>query len=237
MYEKYIKRIVDIICVLLALVMFGWLYVLIAILVKINLGSPIIFKQLRPGKKEKDGHEKIFCLYKFRTMTDERNEKGMLLEDDKRMTGFGKKLRDMSLDEIPEVWNILKGNMSIVGPRPQLVCDMVFMTNEQRMRHNVTPGLTGLAQINGRNGIEWEDKLNYDLEYIKHISFLNDLKIVIATIISVLKRENINYEGMATAEDFGDYLLRTGKIDQVTYEEKIKEAKELLDKKKMEIRH
>jgi Sugar transferases involved in lipopolysaccharide synthesis len=234
-YEKYLKRIIDVICALLVIAMLGWLYALVALLVRIHLGSPVLFKQLRPGKKEKNGEERIFCLYKFRTMTDARNEQGTLLADDKRMTNFGKRLRDMSLDEIPEVWNILKGDMSVVGPRPQLVRDMVFMTEEQRMRHNVLPGLTGLAQINGRNGIEWEDKLNYDLEYINHISFLNDFKIVIATVASVLRKENINYEGMATAEDFGDYLLRTGQIDRASYEEKMKKAIRLLDGKRMEI--
>ena len=227
-YENFIKRLLDIVCALLAVIVFCWLYGIVAMLVRIKLGSPVIFTQPRPGKKDKNGREKIFKLYKFRTMTDERDEDGKLLPDEIRLTSFGKKLRETSLDELPEAWNILRGDMSIIGPRPQLVRDMVFMTPEQRQRHNVRPGLSGLAQINGRNCIEWEDKLDYDLQYIKKISFVEDLKIALTTVVKVFKTESISYEGMATAEDFGDYLLRTGKISEWEYEEKQVEAEKIL---------
>ena len=229
-YQKYIKRLFDIICALLALILFSWLYLIIAILVKINLGSPILFTQVRPGMIDpKTGKEKLFKLYKFRSMTDEKDEEGDLRPDDVRLTRFGELLRATSLDEIPEAINILKGDMSLIGPRPQLVRDMVFMSSEQRKRHIVKPGLSGLAQINGRNCILWEDKMNYDLEYIKNVSFLNDLKITFITIIKVFKTESISFDGMATAEDFGDYLLRTNKITENEYMNKQKEAKVLLD--------
>lgn len=228
MYKNGVKRVLDILCALLALIVFCWLYALVAILVRVKLGSPVLFKQPRPGKKGKDGKETIFMLYKFRTMTDERDETGRLLPDEQRLTKFGKKLRDWSLDELPEAINILKGDMSVVGPRPQLVRDMVFMTEEQRHRHDVRPGLTGWAQVNGRNCIEWEDKINFDLQYIQRIGFLTDLKIVCITVIKVLKTESISYEGMATAEDFGDYLLRSGVVSEEDYSQKQNEAKELI---------
>ncbi len=224
MYQKFFKRPVDIFFSLLALVVFCWLYLVVAILVKVKLGSPVLFKQPRPGKDEK-----IFHLYKFRTMTDERDENGELLPDEIRLTKFGRLLRNTSLDELPEVFNILKGDMSIIGPRPQLVRDMVFMTEEQRMRHTVRPGLSGLAQVKGRNGISWEEKLSYDLEYIKKITFFSDAKIVFMTVWSAfVKQEGISQEGMDTAEDFGDYLLSEGKIDQDLYSRRQMEAKELL---------
>lgn len=222
-YERYIKRILDIICGLLAVIVFCWLYAIIAILVRVKLGSPVLFKQERPGKDEK-----IFTLYKFRTMTDEKDENGNLLPDDVRLTRFGKILRSTSLDELPEAFNIIKGDMSVVGPRPQLVRDMVFMTDEQRKRHTVRPGLTGLAQINGRNAIIWEEKLSTDLEYLKKITFWEDLKIVLMTVYKVVKHEDIVEEGFVTAEDFGDYLLHKNEIDYNFYIEKQKEAKGLL---------
>ena len=228
MYKNGIKRVLDIVCALLALIVFCWLYALIAILVRVKLGSPVLFKQPRPGKKGKDGKETIFMLCKFRTMTDERDETGRLLPDEQRLTKFGKKLRDWSLDELPEAINILRGDMSVVGPRPQLVRDMVFMTEEQRHRHDVRPGLTGWAQVNGRNCIEWEDKINFDLQYIQRIGFWTDVKIVCVTVIKVLKTESISYEGMATAEDFGDYLLRAGGVSEEDYSQKQSEAKELI---------
>jgi len=223
-YCCYIKRIVDVICALLAMVVFCWLYAIIAILVLVKLGNPVIFKQPRPGK-----NEKIFTIYKFRTMTDKKDKNGNLLPDDVRLTKFGKFLRSTSLDELPEAWNILKGDMSVVGPRPQLVRDMVFMTSEQRKRHCVRPGLSGLAQINGRNCIEWEDKFRYDIEYIELIGFWEDFKIVCKTAVKAIKSESITYEGMATAEDFGDYLLRTGKIRKSEYDAGLMESKELLE--------
>lgn len=225
MYAKYIKRILDFTLSLVALIILMPLMFILWILVRIKLGKPAIFKQQRPGK-----NEKIFTLYKFRTMTDEKDENGKLLPDEKRLTKFGKMLRSTSLDELPELINIIKGDMSIVGPRPQLVRDMVFMTEQQRKRHKVRQGLTGLAQINGRNNITWEQKINYDLEYINNVSFKNDCKIILKTIEKVFKRENIETDGMQTAEDLGDYLLRNKVIDEVDYLTKIEEAKKIIER-------
>lgn len=225
MYKKYIKRPIDILCALLAITVFSWLYLLVALLVRIKLGSPVLFRQKRPGK---DG--KIFTLYKFRTMTDEKDAEGNLLPDDVRLTKFGRFLRSTSLDELPEAFNILKGDMSVIGPRPQLVRDMVFFTEEQMQRQTVRPGLSGLAQISGRNGITWEEKLNFDLKYIKKITFLNDAKIVFRTVWKAfVKQDGISQEGMDTAEDLGDYLLREEKINITEYERKISESKVLLE--------
>ena len=225
MYKKYVKRLADIVCALAALSVFCWLYAIVALLVRINLGSPIIFKQPRPGKDEK-----IFYLYKFRTMTDKRDANGNLLPDSERLTKFGKFIRATSLDELPEAINILKGDMSVVGPRPLLVRDMVFMTPEQRKRHTVSPGLTGLAQISGRNGITWEQKLSYDLEYIEKISFFKDVKIVLLTVWSAfVKHDGISQEGMDTAEDLGNWLLDNGAVDKEVYDAKVKEANELIN--------
>lgn len=187
MYAKYIKRTLDLILSLMALIVLMPLMIIIGILVRINLGSPIIFKQKRPGKDEK-----IFTLYKFRTMTDEKDEKGKLLPDSQRLTKFGKFLRSTSLDELPELINILKGDMSIVGPRPLLVEYLKLYNEEQKHRHDVRPGLTGLAQISGRNSISWEEKFKDDLEYIKKITFLKDCKIILKTITKVFKREGIS---------------------------------------------
>ena len=224
MYKKYIKRAMDFTLSLIAIICLSWLLAIVAILVRIKLGSPVFFKQPRPGKDEK-----IFNMYKFRTMTDERDENGDLLPDNIRLTTFGKLLRKTSLDELPELFCILKGDMSIVGPRPQLVRDMVFMTDEQRKRHSVKPGLSGLAQVSGRNNISWEDKLAYDLEYIENITFLGDIKIIFMSVWKAfIKQADIETDGMATAEDLGDYLLRTGKIDTNVYDTRQEEAKELL---------
>ena len=228
MYEKVIKRVLDIICACLVFLCLFWVLGIVALLVRINLGKPVLFKQPRPGRKGPDGKEKIFCLYKFRTMTNARDENGKLLSDDLRLKRFGKVLRDTSLDELPEAWNILKGDMSVIGPRPLLVKDMVFMTEEQRKRHDVTPGLSGLAQISGRNNITWESRLSLDLKYSEKITFLEDLRIMFVTVGKVFKAEHVNSEGMATSEDFGDYLLRTGKITKEEYDAKQLEAKELL---------
>ena len=225
MYKNYVKRLADIVCALAALSVFCWLYAIVALLVRINLGSPILFKQPRPGKDEK-----IFYLYKFRTMTDKRDANGNLLPDSERLTKFGKFIRATSLDELPEAINILKGDMSVVGPRPLLVRDMVFMTPEQRKRHTVSPGLTGLAQISGRNGITWEQKLSYDLEYIEKISFFKDVKIVLLTVWSAfVKHYGISQEGMDTYEDLGDWLLHSGKLDQQTYDELVRKSKKMLN--------
>ena len=222
-YERWFKRWVDILCALAALIVFGWLYILVAILVRINLGSPVLFCQPRPGKDEK-----IFRLYKFRSMTDARDENGNLLPDEVRLTKFGKFLRSTSLDELPEAFNILKGEMSVIGPRPQLVRDMVFMTPEQRLRHTVRPGLSGLAQVRGRNAISWEGKLATDLEYIEKITFWGDVKIILLTVKKFLCREDISAEGMDTAEDLGDYLLRTGMVSAGEYEQRQVESRGLL---------
>lgn len=226
-YEKYIKRIFDIICALLAIVVLCWLYVIIAVLVRIKLGSPMMFKQPRPGKGEK-----IFNLYKFRTMTDERNENGELMPDEVRLTKFGKWLRSTSMDELPEALNILKGDMSVVGPRPQLVRDMTFMSDEQRKRHCVRPGLSGLAQTRGRNALSWDAKLATDLEYIENITFLGDLKIIVDTVKQVfLKKKGIEggtVNEIDITDDFGDYLLKAGRVSKEEYNKKMNEAKELL---------
>lgn len=224
MYRKYFKRILDIICSLGFILCFWWLYILVAFLVKRKLGSSVIFKQQRPGL-----NGKIFTMYKFRSMTDAKDKDGNLLSDAERLPRFGKLLRATSLDEIPEFINVLKGDMSLIGPRPQLVRDMVFMSEEQLKRHNIRPGITGLAQVNGRNAISWEDKLSYDLVYIKNMSFLSDVKIVIETIKKAfIKQEGITEEGMATAEDFGDYLLHTNKITKEKYNELQNIALEIL---------
>ena len=213
MYRKYVKRLLDIIMAAAGIIVLSPVMLVTAFLVHIKLGSPVIFKQKRPGK-----NERIFEMYKFRSMTDERDQDGNLLPDEVRLTEFGKKLRATSLEELPELFNILKGDMSVVGPRPQLVRDMVFMSSKQRKRHEVLPGLTGLAQVNGRNKISWEEKLSWDLKYVNHISLRTDLSIVVKTIIKVLKKENISTVGMETAEDLGDYLVRTKKINKEVYE-------------------
>lgn len=225
-YEKYIKRLFDITLALVSIIITSPVLIVLSIMVKVKLGSPIIFSQYRPGK-----NERIFKMYKFRSMTDERDEVGQLLPDDIRLTEFGKKLRATSLDELPELFNILKGDMSFVGPRPQLVRDMVFMSKEERKRHIVRPGLTGLAQISGRNAISWEKKFEFDLKYINRISFFNDIRIFMKTFSRVKKSEGVSMEGMETAEDYGDYLYRIGKIDRKTYEEKINEAKKIIGAK------
>lgn len=224
LYRDYIKRFLDIVLSAGAIIVLSPVMAVTAVLVRVKLGSPVLFKQKRPGKDER-----IFEMYKFRSMTDARDENGELLPDEVRLTSFGKKLRASSLDELPELFNILKGDMSVVGPRPQLVRDMVFMTAEQRKRHNVRPGLTGLAQVSGRNAIDWEKKLAYDLEYIKRITFSGDMKIIWQTIQkALLSQEGITEEGMATAEDYGDYLLRRGKVDSNIYEKKQLKARKLL---------
>lgn len=180
---------------------------------------------------DKDGRETIVKVYKFRTMTNECDEDGNLLSDDVRLTPFGKWLRSTSLDELPEAFNILNNTLSICGPRPRLVKDLTFMTKEQRMRHTAKPGLSGLAQVNGRNAIKWEDKLNWDLKYIETVSFMEDIRIILKTVkTSFIKQEGITEENMATAEDFGDYLLRTGKITDDEYRNKQKLASAILDK-------
>ena len=229
-YEKYIKRAMDVVCATAAIVCFSPLYIGVAVLVKLKLGSPVLFTQDRPGLIGKDGKENVFKMYKFRTMTDERDENGDLLPDEVRLTKFGKWLRSTSLDELPEAFNILNGTMSVIGPRPQLVRDMVFMTPEQRMRHTAKPGLSGLAQVNGRNAISWEDKIKWDLKYIEKVSLVEDIKIIFKTVEKAfVKQEGITEEDMATAEDLGDYLLRNKKVDKEKYDQKQKQAKMILN--------
>ena len=196
-YEKYLKRPLDFFCALLALIALSWLLAIVAVLVRVKLGSPVIFCQERPGKDEK-----IFKLYKFRTMTDAQDADGNLLPDEVRLTKFGRLLRSTSLDELPELWNILKGDMSIVGPRPLLVKYLPLYDEEQHRRHNVRPGLTGLAQINGRNAITWEEKFSYDVRYVESISFLGDIQIAISTVKKVLKHEGISSTSNVTMEEF-----------------------------------
>ena len=196
----------------MALLFLSPLLLYIAYLVKVKLGSPVLFTQIRPGKDNR-----LFKMYKFRTMTDVRDKEGNLLPDDLRLTAFGKKLRETSLDELPELINIFKGDMSVVGPRPQLVRDMVFFSDKEMQRQSVYPGLTGLAQISGRNNISWEEKFKYDLQYIDRISFLEDMRIIYRTIFKVANQDDINTEGMETAEDYGDYLLRIGRLEHKEY--------------------
>ena len=234
-YEKFIKRLLDIICSLIAIIAFSWMYIIIAVLVRINMGSPVVFKQPRPGLIDPEtGRERIFDIYKFRTMTDEKDEHGNLLPDEMRLGKFGRVLRGFSMDEILQVFNILKGDMSIIGPRPQLVRDMVFMTDEQRMRHTARPGLSGLAQASGRNALTWDVKLNKDLEYIYHVTFLEDLRKKAKTVGKVfLKQKDKELQSVSEvdlAEDYGDYLLNSNQISREEYEKKQEEACYLLQK-------
>lgn len=232
-YEKYGKRVIDVVCATGAIVVFSPLYIVVGLLVKTKLGSPVLFTQDRPGLIGPDGKETVFKMYKFRSMTDERDENGELLPDEVRLTKFGAWLRNTSLDELPEAFNILNGTMSVIGPRPQLVRDMTFMTDEQRRRHTAKPGLSGLAQVNGRNSISWEDKINWDLKYIEGVSLFGDVKIVIDTVKKAfIKQEGITQDDMATAEDYGDYLLRTGKVTEREYSDKQVMAKKILNNKK-----
>lgn len=196
-YEKYIKRPQDFICALLAIIVLSPVILITAILVRIKLGSPIIFKQKRPGL-----NGKIFSLYKFRSMTDEKDEDGNMLSDEDRLTSFGKKLRSTSLDELPELINIIKGDMSVVGPRPFLVEYLEMYNDHQKRRHEVRPGFTGYAQVHGRNSISWEDRLNKDVYYVDRVSFSGDWKIIFKTIKIVLKREGITSKTAATMEYF-----------------------------------
>lgn len=196
-YERFFKRPIDILCALAAILVFCWLYLIVAILVRVKLGSPVLFTQDRPGKDEK-----IFKLYKFRTMTDARDERGELLPNEQRLTKFGKLLRSTSLDELPEAFNILKGDMSVIGPRPLRVKYLPRYNATQRRRHEVRPGLSGLAQVNGRNAVSWEERFQYDVMYVDKITFLGDLKIIINTVIKTLKRDGINAGAEVTMPEF-----------------------------------
>ncbi len=229
MYEKFFKRIFDIVLSFLGLIVISPVLLIFTIIGAILMKGNPFFLQPRPGKiSKKTGQERIFRLIKFRSMTNRRDEHGNLLPDDERLNKYGAWLRASSLDELPELVNILKGDMSLVGPRPQLVRDMVFMTEAQRRRHTVLPGLTGLAQCNGRNHMSWEQKFAYDLKYIEHITLWGDIKILLKTAVKVFEKEGIAEEGMATASDFGDYLLEKELVDFETYLTKQNEAIDLI---------
>ncbi len=229
LYAKYGKRGLDFFLSLSAiLVLSPLLLLLTAIGAAAMRGNPF-FVQPRPGKKGKDGREKIFKLIKFRTMSNAKDQNGNLLPDEKRLGRYGAFLRSTSLDELPSLFCILRGDMALVGPRPFLVRDCVFLTQEQRRRHDVRPGLTGLAQVNGRNNITWEQKFEYDLQYVdRGITFIGDLKIILQTVGKVLKRSDIVREGTVSDMDYGDWLMLEGKVDRALYDEKQEEAKELL---------
>ncbi len=223
MYAKFVKRVLDFFLSFCALIVLSPLLMILIILGAVFMRGNPFFTQQRPGKDEK-----IFKLIKFRTMDNRKDKDGNLLPDDVRLNKYGRILRSTSLDELPELFNILVGDMSIVGPRPQLVRDMVFMTDEQRKRHSVRQGLTGLAQVSGRNAIKWEDKLAYDLKYIEKITLIGDIKIILKTVVNVFKRDGITEEGMATAADLGDYLLNEKRVSREEYDRKQNEARKLL---------
>ena len=223
-YAKYIKRAMDFFLSFCAIVVLSPIMIILTVVGAIAMKGNPFFTQLRPGK-----NEKIFKLIKFRTMTCEKDKNGNLLPDDKRLTKYGKFLRSTSLDELPELFNILIGDMSVIGPRPQLVRDMVFMTERQRMRHKVRPGFSGLAQINGRNNITWEQKFEYDLKYIGEITFKNDCAIVFKTVLKVIKISDTMRDGTVSDVDLGDWLMLEEKVDEESFKEKQLEAKKLLE--------
>lgn len=230
MYERFFKRPLDFILSLSALIVLFPILLILTAVGAVAMGGNPFFTQPRPGKKGRDGQEKIFRLVKFRTMSNKRDKDGNLLPDAQRLNTYGQILRSTSLDELPELWNILTGDMSIVGPRPFLVRDCVFMTEQQRRRHDIRPGLTGLAQVNGRNNITWEQKMEYDLLYMdRGITFFGDVKIILQTVEKVFRRSNTVREGTVSDIDFGDWLMQQGKVDQQTYDKKQEEAKELLE--------
>lgn len=229
MYANFFKRFFDFFLSLIALIILFPILLILLIVGAIAMKGNPIFVQPRPGRKDKDGKERIFYLLKLRTMTNERDANGYLLPDEKRLNGYGRFLRSTSADELPSLINILRGDLSIVGPRPQLVRDMVFMTPEQRCRHNVRPGLTGLAQVNGRNNITWEEKFEWDARYIEKITLWGDVKIIFKTVGKVLKRSDTVREGTVSDMDFGDWLISEGRVTREEYDEKQSEARELLN--------
>lgn len=208
-YEKYIKRPIDFLCALAAIVVFSWLYIIVAVLVRLKLGSPVLFTQERPGK---DG--KIFKLYKFRTMTDEKDKNGKLLPDEVRLTKFGRLLRATSLDELPEAFNILKGDMSVIGPRPLLVSYLPYYTEQESHRHDVRPGLSGLAQVNGRNYIGWDQRLKLDVQYVEKITFKGDVMIILNTVKKFLKKEDIAVDTNTVEPNFAEERMQKMVQDQ-----------------------
>ena len=224
LYKQFFKRFWDIVLSLLALSLLSWLFIILTIVGAIAMKGNPFFIQKRPGKKDRSGKEKIFKLIKFRTMSNAKDKDGNLLPDEKRLSGYGKFLRSTSLDEFPEAINILIGDMSIIGPRPQLIKDLVFMDEEQRKRHNVKPGLSGLAQVNGRNNISWEQKFKYDLQYVNHISIWKDVYLIFKTIGKMFTRSDIAREGTSSDIDYGDWLLKKGIISQEQYDRKQQEV-------------
>ena len=229
MYEKFFKRVIDFVMSVTALIVLSPVLLILTIVGAIAMKGNPFFLQPRPGKKGKDGKEKIFKLIKFRTMSNAKDKAGNLLSDEKRLNKYGAWLRATSLDELPEMANIVAGDLSMCGPRPFLVRDCVFMTDEQRRRHDVRPGLTGLAQVNGRNNITWEQKIDYDLQYINDgITFVGDMKIIFQTVGKVFKRSDTFREGTVSDIDFGDWLVMEGKVNQKIYDVKQAEAKEML---------
>lgn len=227
-YERFIKRPLDCFLSCGAAIVLSPILIYLIIAGAINMKGNPFFTQDRPGRIDpRTGKERIFKLIKFRSMTNEKDENGDLLPDEKRLKSYGKHLRASSLDELGELLNIIKGDMAVVGPRPQLIRDMVFMTAEQRKRHTVRQGLTGLAQCNGRNGLSWDNKLQYDIDYIEDgITFMGDVKIILKTVQKVFIKEGITQDNMATAADYGDYLLDIGRVDKEEYDRKQQEAKE-----------
>lgn len=219
MYKNFLKRFFDIIISALVLILFCWLFAILALLVRTKLGSPVIFTQQRPGKiDKKTGKERIFKLCKFRTMTDERDASGNLLPDKDRLTKFGKLLRSTSLDELPEFWNILKGDMSFIGPRPLLVSYLPWYTGKERLRHTVRPGLTGLAQVSGRNFLEWDKRLAKDVEYVDNLSFLMDVKVLFITVKKVFVREDVMEDTQGTEGNLATIRREGGMLPDSSYE-------------------
>ena len=229
MYAKYFKRVIDFTLSLIALIILSPVLLVLIIVGAVAMKGNPFFLQARPGKKDKNGKEKIFRLIKLRTMSNAKDKEDNLLPDDQRLGKYGAWLRSTSLDELPELVNIVLGQLAVCGPRPFLVRDVTFMSEEQRRRHVVRPGLTGLAQVNGRNNITWEQKIEYDLEYIDSgITFIGDVKIILQTVGKVLKRSDTVREGTVSDMDFGDWLLQEGKVTKAEYDEKQREAKQLL---------
>ena len=220
LYQKFIKRSLDLIFSLILIVVLSPIMFVISLFILMFMGRPIFFQQERPGLDEK-----IFTLYKFRTMLNKRSDKDADNSDEIRLKRFGKLIRSLSLDELPQLFNILKGEMSFIGPRPQLIKDMVFMSELHRQRHTIRPGLTGLAQVSGRNKLDWHKKLDLDIEYLNTLTCINDVKILIKTLFYVIKTQETVSDGFSTAEDYGDYLLRTHQINQSEYDQKLRDLK------------
>lgn len=212
-YERFVKRLLDVFCAILVIVVFWWLYLLIAILVKMKLGSPVLFQQSRPGK-----NERVFKLYKFRSMSDEKDKDGMLLPDEVRLGKFGSLLRKTSLDELPEIFNILKGDMSVVGPRPLVPEYIPYYTEEEKHRHDIRPGLTGLAQVNGRSFISWEQIFEYDVNYTRNITFLGDLKIIFKTLRKVISHENVADVTESVVDEKGQLHFMVDGVDYILHQ-------------------